>query len=107
MLDASEPFIALVSVTFLRTINAAHVPTNPGKHGGRFMLPLDEGLTLYSAGRPQPIRFRYDTRGKVELDLESVRIVDLPACDLVLMRCPVPATLPPLESTIVDPDGLG
>ncbi len=103
MLDAGEPFIALVSVTFLRTINAAHVPANPGKHGGRFMLPLDEGLTLYSAGRPQPIRFRYDARGKVELDLGSVCIVDLPACDLVL----IPGTLPPLESTIVDPDDLG
>lgn len=81
-----EPFVALRSVTFLRTIDCAHVPTNPGKHGGRFMLPLDEGLTLYSAGRPQPIRFRYDARGKVELDLGHVHIVDLPACDLVLAQ---------------------
>ena len=92
-----------MSVTFLRTIDAAHVPTNPGKHGGRFMLPLDEGLTLYSAGRPQPIRYRYDTRGKGELHLAAVRIADRPACDLVLVL----ATLPHLESTIVDPDGLG
>lgn len=84
--DAGEPFLALQSVTFLRTINAVHVPTNPGKQGGRFMLPLDEGLTLYSAGRPQPIRFRYDPRGKVELDLGHVRVVDLPACDLILVQ---------------------
>ena len=78
------PFLPLQSVTFLRTINVLHVPTNTSQQG-KFTCALDEGLTFHSAGRPQPIAFRLDARGKVELDFGSVRMVDLPAVDLDLI----------------------
>lgn len=78
------PFLPLRSVTFLRTINVLHVPTNTSQQG-KFTCALDEGLTFHSAGRPQPIGFRRDEQGKVELDFGSVRLVDLPAVDLELI----------------------